>query len=511
MFAVFCRFLAITIIVGTSMSFLHCGSVENVATVELSASHCIIGSTRCVNNGVATCIRGRDSQIGWSKAKTCDEDNPWCSHGVCTSKCVDECAPGEIICDGRNNVRICGQADDDECNDWMPPLPCDDGDVCTNGVCDSQCMDECTLDDTVCRGNGTVTCTDLDGDGCTEWSAITPCAENTSCSFGRCDPTCEDECNADECQNENIALHYTCGQFDFDSCRDRSPGEHCIPSDSCHTGLCEKDLGCQSVANICPVSPEDECLDNDTLLTYADPIGTCNPETGDCDYSPQEMDCPNCPSCDACTGIQCTPEPSTCSRDTRIHYSSRCINGTCQSSQHYQLCASGCLGGACLSAPETIFKEDFQDKKLYSKRWESSGWHRKTHDGRTGVQLENCQSDDHVCTLQSKNILNFGQHKRITLSLNYWLDHKLDNGDFLVVELYYDGAWRSVFEPKVCEDGCEKRGRCKSGCLNNSTWRSASVNVPVAGKTNVLLRLRAKTNKTGKDYFVDDIVISRQN
>ncbi len=280
---------------------------------------CTEGGTRCLSNGVAHCEQNDDDTcMEWSNPAPCPEQTPFCSHGVCADRCVDECAEGETRCSGADTLLLCGQADRDECLDWLPDVTCAEGTVCSAGRCAANCVDACTDGDVICQGASTMTCGDANFDGCTEWGPAVACSDGQVCSDGACSQQCTDECSATTCEGLS---HRTCGQFDLDECLDLSAGESCVPSDSCLEGSCDSDAGCGSAPVVCDAPPESECIDSGTLRAY-NTVGTCG--AGVCDYEYSDLECPNCPACDACANVTCDNPPSVCFAATGT-----CADGSC--------------------------------------------------------------------------------------------------------------------------------------------------------------------------------------
>ncbi|MFH0900445.1 MAG: SUMF1/EgtB/PvdO family nonheme iron enzyme [Pseudomonadota bacterium] len=323
------------------------------ATVTLArlpcGAWCKPGTTTCVGNAVAVCEQRDDDQcLEWSQPVPCSADAPYCSLGKCATKCVDECASGERQCDGPGMAKLCGQADADSCRDWLPAVACATGETCSGGVCASSCHNECPRSESKCAGAGTVSCGDLNVDGCAEWSPITPCEEGTTCSSGECKTGCSDECSAPVCEG---MVWRECGDFDADSCKDLSSGTSCVPADQCLEGTCTA-TGCQSTAKVCNEPPGARCLDADTKLVY-DAVGTC--ADGACSYTSREVDCKGCPACDACAGVVCDDPPSVC-------YASpgTCTGGACSyrfaddaTCDDGDACTTqdGCSSGRCSGTP----------------------------------------------------------------------------------------------------------------------------------------------------------------
>ena len=281
---------------------------------------CTPGATECQGDGVVTCFeQDADQCFVWASPTACPSEAPFCSHGVCAATCVDECAAGETRCDGPHAVVSCGQADSDSCTDWLAPVPCADGEVCSGGACAKTCHDDCQDGETQCLGSGVVTCGDLDGDGCREWGPAVPCPSGMFCSSGACAASCTDECKTGENQCQG-SVFKACGQYDLDPCLDLSPGVSCQLSDACVDGECTP-TGCMSAPKVCQDAPASACIDANTLRVY-DAVGQCS--GGTCSYASHDLSCPNCPACDACAGVTCDMPPGVC-----FAPAGTCANGSC--------------------------------------------------------------------------------------------------------------------------------------------------------------------------------------
>jgi hypothetical protein len=284
---------------------------------------CTVGASQCVADGVATCVEHDGGCTDWSVPAPCTTATPFCSLGRCRAECTDECAEGDRECAGPSGWRACGASDSDPCLDWLPPVACAAGEMCSLGLCGSECESECAAGAIECRGGDVVRCGDRNGDGCLEWGPREPCEEGLACEAGACRSieSCTDECDAGACDGLTFR---ECGNYDLDACLEPSAGESCAPSDPCFDGTCDED-GCATSRRRCASPPEPTCTDSDTLRVY-DPVGAC--EEGECRYAASDRACPRCPACDACAGVVCSTPPDACHARA----------GTCE-------------GGACSYAP----------------------------------------------------------------------------------------------------------------------------------------------------------------
>ena len=167
-----------------------------------------------------------------------------CEQGGCVptgEACTDECAQmGDSVCFG-DTTRVCGEFDSDSCLDLGPPTACALGDVCLDGQCAAGCVDECPSQGTMeCVGDSVRVCGNLDQDSCLEWSSPSPCPSDKACSEGACVDMCADECGAAGtavCSPDGVGVSF-CGQYDTDSCLDRSSPVPCPDGFGCQNGLC---------------------------------------------------------------------------------------------------------------------------------------------------------------------------------------------------------------------------------------------------------------------------------
>ena len=80
---------------------------------------------------------------------------------------------------------ICDYEDEDDNNSGFSSDD-DDNDDGEDDEDNETCEDECSDGAMACIGNGTRTCHDYDGDGCTEWSSVAECSYNEMCTEGFC-------------------------------------------------------------------------------------------------------------------------------------------------------------------------------------------------------------------------------------------------------------------------------------------------------------------------------------
>src|SRR5207249_3776190 len=146
-------------------------------------------ATYCSQNGFRTCAVGLGGCTDWSATVTACQNGAVCSGGVCTDKCVDRCAPGQSICSGFG-VQKC-EKKFSGCLDWSDPFPCDSGKVCSAGLCVAMCNDACTTGAKKCDGaDGITLCEKQAASGCNDFSLPQLCSSGV-CSADACQ-TCTD-------------------------------------------------------------------------------------------------------------------------------------------------------------------------------------------------------------------------------------------------------------------------------------------------------------------------------
>jgi hypothetical protein len=262
-------------------------AAEIVLVAAPCGAWCTDGETRCFLDAAVVCETSPEPPCTtWSAPRPCEPGAPQCSNGTCAATCIDECATGEATCEGSLGRRECGEHDGDPCTDWSAPIACEGGDRCSAGSCVEACRDACESGARACEGGATRTCSDLDGDGCTEWGPSVRCP-GALCTDGACAASCEDECTEDACAGD---VFHRCGQFDGDPCLDRSPGLSCVPADPCLEGACAPG-GCITVIRECIEPPPASCVGPDTRRVY-DAIGEC--VGGGCRYPSRDVACTDC-------------------------------------------------------------------------------------------------------------------------------------------------------------------------------------------------------------------------
>ena len=113
---------------------------ENVGPYELDIEltrrcedACVADQRRCVGEGVEACAPGATGCTEWSKTRPC-EPGEICREGACETVCEDECALEEGVCATGDARRACGPGASG-CLAWQHPEPCPQAQRCVAGAC----------------------------------------------------------------------------------------------------------------------------------------------------------------------------------------------------------------------------------------------------------------------------------------------------------------------------------------------------------------------------------------
>jgi len=266
------------------------------------------GATRCdaAHQGYQTCRdTNDDGRLEWGSVTPCGLGNV-CANGLCASTCRDECsAAGTLRCAGPFGVQRCADRDRDGCLEWGSPTACPDEQRCAGGVCGTGCGGACTDRDAVAcadDASAVLSCRDIDGDGCLDWTSPQACPAGTTCANGACVQRCADECsepgakrcagprsvaacgdaNRDGCREWGDAYACPEGQVCADgacvrTCRDECPKEDAATCDDAHTGVRRcADLdgdGCREWGSVEPCSRGRVCVEGDCARRCHDECG----------------------------------------------------------------------------------------------------------------------------------------------------------------------------------------------------------------------------------------------
>ena len=192
--------------------------------VTTCTDQCAGGTKQCSGNGVQNCgDANADGCTEWGSAIAC-ATNQTCSAGVCLTTCnthaSKQCFDSDLYwynscgvkedkaqecgadtpttnyqCAGtwiqRETVKKgCSSSACFATSVWNNNTNCvSSNKVCSNAACVALvaiCANQCTKDAKQCSGSGYQTCSDTNGDGCTEWGSVVACASNQTCQAGDC-------------------------------------------------------------------------------------------------------------------------------------------------------------------------------------------------------------------------------------------------------------------------------------------------------------------------------------
>lgn len=268
------------------------------------------------------------------------------------------------VCACPGDLRTCGP---DCCNDQVPVT-----DPQWSGCCEQACCsypNDCVAEERCCPRLPEVACLDTAGNCCaticqSASHGMTCCSEADFCpggaqSAGLCcagPTTC---CGGGTNDNHCIPANQTCCNHDADCAHlDTCDGltwhhaicgidgycvdtpQSCGDDSRCTTDTCDARTGCGHAEIVCTTPP----------VCFTGP-GTCNADTGQCDYIPSVCDTPG--ACEASPGV-CNPETGQC------EYPARCSGNTpqcCQSGDGTAYCIGStqicCENNETCSAPCT--------------------------------------------------------------------------------------------------------------------------------------------------------------
>ena len=242
----------------------NCGSWSNNCGGTINCGTCAAGQTCSNGKCVASCIPATCASLGkncgsWSNncggtinCGTCAAGQT-CSNG----KCVASCIPATCASLGKN----CGSWNNN-CGGTINCGTCISGQICSNGQCVAQCVDECSSAGIKrCSGNGYQTCGNHDSDSCLEWSTVTLCAGENTCSLGNCLPASMKRCSSSN-------GYQFCNIYENGSCVEWSAVIACPSGQTCSDGIC---FACHpwtvSGCKVCNLSGTGWTDDNSKCLT----------------------------------------------------------------------------------------------------------------------------------------------------------------------------------------------------------------------------------------------------
>jgi hypothetical protein len=277
---------------------------------------CSVGAKSCDGNGVRTCQDKGNNCSAWSDPVPCGGGGV-CSGGECVGTCSNQCDPGDTFC-SQNGFRTCATTLTG-CTDWSATVTaCNNGAVCSGGVCTDKCVDRCSAGQTICAGFGVQKC-ERKFSGCLDWSDPFPCDSGKVCSAGQCVLSCTDQCTAGNSQCEGSDSIAIC-EKQASGCTDLSLPQLC-GSGVCSSNACQT---CMDMTKRCSAQGNvEEC----TMGAFSE-IASC------------AFGC----SMGACTTmVTCNPGAVQCNGNQVV-----VCNSTGSAFLFETTCPNGCSNGLCL-------------------------------------------------------------------------------------------------------------------------------------------------------------------
>ena len=236
-------------------------AIEGGCTYTFNELPCSDGNQCTVGD---TCIEGACTSLG---DFGCDDGNP-CTEDVCDDTLGCVFTANDAPCDDGNACTTKDTCVEHMCK-GLETLPCDDGESCTVDYCDAV-------------------------NGCSAQPIPGPCSDGDVCSVG-------DSCSNGTCQpGENALL-----------CDDGNP---------CTNDSCDPQLGCIHTANQLPCDDGNTCTETDTCFQ-----GVCLGEDVTCDDGNLCTD----DGCDAVTGCTFTDNTNPCNDASACTTDDTCSAGEC--------------------------------------------------------------------------------------------------------------------------------------------------------------------------------------
>lgn len=137
---------------GSAVALIRKGETVDAAIVldrVPCGAFCEPGARRCEGEtSVAECVREPDGCLAWGESTECPLELHICSSGVCDRNCRDECAGSEGVCEDSTHMRACANSDSDPCLDLSQSIQCTGSEVCYSGRCAPACTYSSTLTNT---------------------------------------------------------------------------------------------------------------------------------------------------------------------------------------------------------------------------------------------------------------------------------------------------------------------------------------------------------------------------
>ncbi|MBP47299.1 MAG: hypothetical protein CMH53_05120, partial [Myxococcales bacterium] len=283
------------------------------------------------SDATSTCPGG----VGCDCVEDVDCDDGTCVKGYCGVPGCTPTSPADEACNGV----------DDDCDGQTDEGSCDDGEICTDDLCDGSVCSfppkqaPCDADNNACTEDQ---CTD----GNCKATSTKTCDDNNPCTTDSCDPqsgncinlpeqgtlTCDD---GSACTNDDACAQGQCLGSLVD-CNDDNP---------CTNDGCDPTSGCQNTPSAGPCDDGDACTNGDD----------CDATKGSCESGSKK----DCDDSDPCTQDSCDALIGTCVNGA---VSGPCDDGNACSTN--DACGTeGCVGNAITCDDSSTCTKDSCDPK----------------------------------------------------------------------------------------------------------------------------------------------------
>ncbi|MGI5863107.1 MAG: hypothetical protein ACOX6T_13740, partial [Myxococcales bacterium] len=180
----------------------------------------------------------------------------------------------------------------DGCTAWSAVTPCAATESCSDGQCVKSCLNLCTAGARQCSGQGYVVCEEQES-GCTDWGEETACPEGKFCFGGECVSSCVNRCT--EGARRCAGSGYVVCEMTEAGCTDWGQEAACGEGQYCSDGECVEGTTC---IHQCSLGAR-QCSANGFVV--------CEMQSSGCTDWGEETPCPDGQICSAgqCTGGGC--------------------------------------------------------------------------------------------------------------------------------------------------------------------------------------------------------------
>ncbi len=399
-----------------------------------AATKCVSGTNTCSCGSDADCAGQEDAnlcngtlycdksaapyncKVNPKTIITCDTTNDTtCLHNQCdpqVGKCANAPANEGQACNADGSVCTTTDVCKAGACSQGSALVCDDGNPCSDDVCDPKSGCAHTANSAACSdGNPCTT-----GDTCSQNACVTGsgtnCNDSNPCTTDACDPT------TGKCifQNNNLPCNDGNACSQADACQNgvcAGSGISCDDGNPCTNDSCASASGCVHTFNSVTCDDSNACTSNDVCTSGAckgtavsaavqcddaNPCTTdaCNPSTG-CSHANNSATCDDGNSCtagDTCAVGKCVSGTNTCGCTADSECAGQEDGNFCNGTLY---CDKAALPYNCKVNPKTVVTCDASADTTCTKNTCA------TATGKCAYQSQNnsqpCDADGSVCTV----------------------------------------------------------------------------------------------------------------